>query len=276
MDLKYCPTRNAEYVEFDGHPRYLGSIPSGGKMKAMLPRYGASNPVLPRSEWFEASRRDVCPWIFNQASHNSCVGNGWAGALMRARALAGAKPVVLSPGWWYSLINGNRDQGAMISDGIETGMEDGTCLFETVGQDPIYQSRMPAGAKAEAKRFRIKSAYHCDSWDEVISALLQPKPFIPVYGYQVGRNFDNFDRYGVAGHDRGRGNHCNHADGVKKLPDGRWVIDDVNSWGNRFGDNGRCYLDENHLFGGGDEPDVCVIEAFIEDPQEPGPPVAQS
>ncbi|MDB5312641.1 MAG: cysteine protease [Gemmataceae bacterium] len=278
-DIQHCPEKDLPYVEFDGHKRYLASIPSAGKMKAALPNYtAAGNPVLPRSEWFELSRRDqFASWIFDQNGHGSCVGNGWTGGLMRARALAGCKPVVLSPGWTYSLINGNRDSGAVISDGIQALTQVGTCLFSTVGQDPIYQRQMPSGAKAEAARYRIKAAYHCTSWEEVISALLLPKPMIPVYGYQVGRSFGSFDKYGVAGHDRGPGNHCNHADGVKLLPDGRWVLDDVNSWNARWGPwgNGRAYLDENHLFGGGDQADVCVIEAFVDDPQEPNdPPVA--
>ncbi len=97
-----------------------------------------------------------------------------------------------------------------------------------------------------------------------------PKPFIPVYGYQVGNNFERFDQYGVAGHDRGPGNHCNHADGVKLLPDGRYVLDDHNSWAANWGPfgNGRVYIDEDHLFSGGDQADCCIIEAAIDDPND--------
>jgi hypothetical protein len=280
IEVQDCPEKNLPYIDLgDGVKRYLASIPAPGKMKAALPNYGdASQPMYDRKDWFELSRRGagaVFDTIFNQGSHGSCVGNGWAGGLGRARALAGATPFVLSPAFTYSLINGNRDNGAVISDGIAALQHYGTCLFSTVGQDPIYQSRMPAVAGVEAKRFRLGQAYHCSNWDQVISAVLSGR-FIPVYGYQVGRNFNSFDRYGVAGHDRGPGNHCNHADGVKLLADGRWVLDDVNSWGTSFGDGGRCYLDEQHLFGGGDEADVCVIQAFVEDSSEANePPKAQ-
>lgn len=280
IEVQDCPDKELQFIDLgDGVKRYLASIPSNGKMKASLPNYEAAGlPMFDKKDYFEVNRRGmgtVFDTIFDQNGHGSCVGNGWAGALMRVRALSGAKPVVLSPGFYYSLINGNRDNGANISDGIEAGQGRGTCLFSTVGQDPIYQSRISAAAKAEALNFRLGAAYHCTSFAQVLSAIMTGR-FLPVYGYQVGRNFMRADSYGVAGHDRGQGNHCNHADGVKLLSDGRWVLDDVNSWNRSFMDNGRCYIDEQHLFGGGDQADVCVIQSFIEKPgEEVTPPVFQ-
>jgi hypothetical protein len=270
--------KNLNFIEEGGHKRYLASRPSYGKMREMCTTSykDSGNPVFPRSEWKAINRRATMPWIMDQNGHGSCVGNGWTAALRRARLLAGCKDVELSPGWTYSLINGDSDNGAVISDGIDALKRFGTCTFATVGQDPIYQRHMPSKASAEAQRFKLKAAYHCSSYEEVVSALLTGR-FIPVYGYQVGRNFGDFDQYGVAGHSRGPGNHCNHADGLVFLPDGRPVLDDVNSWGEQWGpwNNGRVYIDEDHLFSGGDQPDVCVIEAFAEDPNEPNePPVA--
>lgn len=275
MKVQYDSAKGLEYVDSGGHRRYLGSLPdTSGKFKA-LPRFADHFPVIPESDWFEVDRRAMFAAFgtFDQNGHGSCVGNGWAMGASKARALAGMKPVLLSPAWFYSLINGNSDNGAVISDGIAAGVNVGFATFATVGQDPIYQSRMPAAAKAEAGRFKLSRAFQVNSWAEIISALLMPKPMIPVYGYQVGNNFERFDNYGVAGHDRGPGNHCNHADGVKKLPDGRWVLDDHNSWNASWGPfgNGRVYLDENHLFGGGDQPDCCIIETVVDDPQDPGP-----
>lgn len=276
MSVIYDPDKGLDYIDVGGHRRYLASKPdTAGKFKA-LPKFADHFPVLAKSDWFEVDRRALfAPFgTFDQNGHGSCVGNGWAMGASKARMLAGMKPVLLSPAWFYSLINGNSDNGAVISDGLEAGLNVGFCTFQTVGQDPIYQSRMPAAAKAEASRFKLSRAFQVTSYAEIISALLMPKPMIPVYGYMVGRNFQSFDRYGVAGHDRGPGNHCNHADGVKLLSDGRWVLDDHNSWNAEWGPfgNGRVYLDENHLFGGGDQADCCIIEAAADDPQDPGPP----
>lgn len=266
-------------IDHRGEHRTLGSIPSNGKMKALLPNYtAAGNPVIPLADrkLLKLNRRALFggrDWILNQAQHGSCVGNGFAGALRRARVLQGQIDIKLSPGYWYSLVNGDSDNGAVVSDCLNDG-QNCTCSYATVGEDPIYQRQMPAAAKAEAQRFKIKSAYQCDTWDEVCSAIATGV-FIPVYGYMVGNSFENFDKYGVAGHSRGPGNHCNHADDLAYLPDGREVLDDVNSWDFPWGpfQNGRVYLDEQHLFGGGDQPDVCVIEYGIDDPNAPEPPI---
>lgn len=271
-NIIYDPSKGLEYIDVGGHRRYLASKPdTTGKMKA-LPKFADHFQVLDKKDWFEVDRREMFAVLgtYDQNGHGSCVGNGWAMGLSKARMLAGMSTVLLSPAWWYSLINGNSDNGAIISDGIEAGMNIGTCKFSTVGQDPIYQSRMPSGARAEAARFKVGKAYQVTSYADIITALLMPKPMIPVYGYQVGNNYERFDQYGVAGHDRGPGNHANHADGVKLLADGRYVLDDHNSWNASWGPfgNGRVYIDEDHLFGGGDQADVCIIEAAIDDPND--------
>ena len=104
--------------------------------------------------------------------------------------------------------------------------------------------------------------------DELVSGL--QLGYIAVYGMQVGSNFGSFDASGVAGFARGGGNHCMHADGVKKLPDGRWVLDNVNSWGYSWGPwkNGRCYLSESHIKGA-DNSDAYLIKGAVDDPSEP-------
>jgi hypothetical protein len=268
-----------EFTDHTGGVRKLASRPDVGSLFKALPKFADHFPVFDRKDWQEISRRDADKTFgtFDQAQHGSCVGNGWTWAAMMARLVAGMKAVILSPGWFYSLINGNQDEGAVISDGIAAGMGVGWCLFSTVGQDPIYQRQMPAQARAETARFKLAKAYQPTSYADIITGLLMPKPLIPVYGYMVGNNFENFDRYGVAGHARGRGNHCNAADGVVRLPDGRWVLDDKNSWGGRWGPfgNGRVYIDEDHLYANGDQPDVCMVECIADDPTDPGPPTAQ-
>src|SRR5579872_465983 len=245
-----CNRTGLPFVYAGGNKRLLASIPSNGKMKAMLKPYKASgNPVLPRSEWFALSRRDQfggTDWILDQQQYGECVGGGGAGSLRRARVLGGGKDVKLSPGNLYSQINGGQDQGAVISDALDALMKNGVCTFATVGIDPIFSSQQPAAATQECTRFRVAEGYHCASFDELVSALLLIPDAIAFYGYQVGSNFENFDKFGVAGHARGPGNHCNGADGIALLNDGRWVLDDFNSWGYSWGPfgNGRVYIDE--------------------------------
>ncbi len=265
------------YVDEGGHKRFLTARTDARKLQA-LPRYGDHFPTFPEAEWYEVNRHNLFgdqSWIYDQNGHGSCVGNGWVGALRRVRVLAGMNDVNLSPAFLYAQINGGQDQGAVISDGIAALTKNGVCAFSTMGQDPIFWRSISAAAKEEASRFKLVDAYRCETWEETVSAILTGR-FLPVYGYMVGNSFGRFDQYGVAGHDRGPGNHCNHAEGLKKLPDGRWVLDDVNSWNFKWGPfhNGHVYLDKQHLFGGGDMPDVCVIRVAGRDPKDPFEPPA--
>jgi hypothetical protein len=257
-----------------GHVRKLGYLPPS-KAKLSKPQGGSwkdsGNPVLPRAQWRELDRRSIfgaADWILDQDGIGECVGCGSAGALRRARVLAGMQDRKLSPGCLYAQINGGQDEGAVIADACTALQKQGTCLYTTVGIQPIYTRQQPAGWEQEAVRFRVEECYHCDTFDEIVSAL--ELGYLPVYGIMVGDSYENFDRYGVAGHASGPGNHCMCADGVKHLADGRWVLDNVNSWGSAWGPdkNGRCYLDEQH-FAGGDQPDCYVIKTCTEDPQEP-------
>jgi hypothetical protein len=265
------------WIQVNGDKRMLNARMDPVKMQA-LQKYGDHNPTFPQSEWFELNRQNVYgspEWILDQNGVGQCVACGWVGALRRGRATIGASDVPLSSGFLYSLINGGQDQGAVISDGIDALKNVGTCTFATVGIKPFYTRQMPPGAREEAKRFRLADAYRCDTWEELVSALLTGR-FYPVYGVMVGNNFSRFDSNGVAGHDRGPGNHCMMADGLRKLPDGRWVLDNVNSWSPTWGPfkNGRCYLDKNHLFSGGVQPNICVLRLPSRDPQDTFDPPA--
>lgn len=284
--LAALPDGGGEYVD-DGGNRRLLSARSDAVKFAGLPKYSEHYPVFPVSEWRDINRANIFggkDWIEDQLQHGSCVGNGWVGALRRARVAMGMKDVRLSAPHLYSQINGGRDEGAVISDGIGALKKTGVCTFDLVPEKPgypIYTKQMPPTANEEAKDYRIDGeigAYRCDSWAETCSAL-QTGLFFPVYGVMVGKNFEKFDAAGVAGHDHGPGNHCMFAEGMKKITlngKSKWVLDNVNSWGFSWGPfhNGHTYLDEMHLFGNGDQPDVCVIRLPTRRAAEPFAPPA--
>lgn len=268
-------------VDPSGTKRRLTYKPNAAKFKA-LKRYGDHMPVFPEAEWVEVNRDavfaaksdDKVSWIYDQGRYGSCVGQGNTGALRRLRFMFGMKDVKLSPTYLYSLINGNQDNGAIISDGAEAMKKYGTCTFDLVGQDKIYQRQMPSNAKTEAAQFKADDYYACDSWAETVSAIIAGHQV--TFGNQVGNNWGRFDKYGACGHDRGPGNHCISADGLIKLGDGRWALRAYNSWGDDWGPfkNGRMYLDKEHLFGGGCQPDVIVIRRPSRRDNEPNDPPA--
>lgn len=262
------------FIVSGGHKRYLACLPPRADFGG-LPKFTAAPGarIIPRSQWKPIDRR----WLFTKAyildqnGHGSCVGNGSAGALRKARWLAGQADIELSPAALYAQINGGSDNGAVISDALTALQQTGTCRYTMVGEEPIYLRQLPAGWQEDAARFRIAQAYHCQTFDAIASAI--QLGFMVVYGIMVGANFEHFDRYGVAGVSPGPGNHCMHADGMVPLPDGRWVLDDSNSWGPDWGpsQDGRCYLCEDH-FGHGDQFDAFAIVSATEDPNDPHKP----
>jgi hypothetical protein len=263
-----------------GEDRFLTRLdPSEAKLvpDRKIERWVDKKGVIPRDQWKDIDRRNIFgdpDWIYNQNGHGSCVGNGATGALRRVRYLAGMKDLKLSPGCTYAQINGGRDNGAVIGDSLTALTRTGTCLYITVGQDPIYLNRLPTGWKQEAARFKVDQAYTAATFDELISGI--QLGYIAVYGMQVGSNFERFSPDGVAGVSRGSGNHCMHADGCKRLPNGTWALDNVNSWGPNWGPwkNGRCFLIDKHI-NGANNSDAYLIKGASEDPQEPiRPPLA--
>lgn len=270
------------WIMSGGHRRYLACLPPHADFGA-LPKFRdhsrmvGSAPTIPRSQWAPINRRSIFPaasWILDQNGYSSCVGNGSAAALRRARYLTngGEDDVPLSPGALYAQINGGSDNGAVISDALTALQQTGTCAYSTVGESPFYTRQLPAGWQQEAARFKISQAYHCQSFDEIGTAL--QLGFLIVYGIMVTGSFEHFDSNGIAGYGRGPGNHCMHADGMAQVG-GQWVLDNVNSWGASWGpwQNGRCYLCEQHFLNG-DQPDAFAILAATYDPKEPTPPAS--
>lgn len=239
-----------------------------------LPSYAAHRPMIPPGQWYSLGRRQEFPWILEQGRRSSCVGNAVAGALRRARALAGMPDVAFAPGWIYSLINGGADEGARITDAIHAVTRVGALPWgEGFGQDPIFYHDFPDVKELRriAARYRVLEAYHARTFAEIVSGILLG--FVAIFGVHVGSGFERLDRQGIAGHAEGPGNHAVLGDGVTLLADGMWAIDTVNSWGEQFGEGGRCRLDERH-FGPGLDPDCYLIRAATEDPGEAGGPPA--
>ncbi|MFO0863553.1 MAG: hypothetical protein U0744_02645 [Gemmataceae bacterium] len=266
-----------DYFFAGGERRFLTRVPSQAKMFA-APRWTEAKNLVPRDQWRPINRRDVFPpgdqWTFDQDGHGSCVGQGAVGGLMRARSDAGMPYVKLSPTALYAQINGNSDNGAIIGDSLEALKRTGTITFEKFPQSKIYVSQLPAGWRDEAARFKVVDAFITPSFDEIASAI--QLGYICVIGVHVGNNFDNFTGEGVAGVASGQGNHCVMADGMKRLANGKWALDVQNSWGTRWGDQGRYLQSEDHFRYGLDARDFYAIRGASEDQLNPFRPPASA
>lgn len=258
-------------VEIGGVPRMLSKLPPITRLRAAFPPFFTAAPQVDPADWVELNRRQQFDdsWILDQKNHGSCVGFSCAGGLMRVRTMGGLPFVRLSGSYTYAWINRNRDEGAMISDGLESLIKYGACPELLVPWNKIYRRDMPATADNEALRNRVLEAYHADNFAELMSGI--QLGFIGVGAVQVGSRFTTLNAQGVAGFDNGPGNHAVVFDGAHKLPNGEWVLDMPNSWGLMFGQQGRAYITRRHI--DSVQQDCFLIRAATQDPQNPLPPI---
>lgn len=273
MAIRYDPARGLEYADDgSGHRRYLAAFPTPDRASVGLMRFSAVRSVVPRAAWKEFSLRPLGATRWDQDGHGSCVGHGSGKALTYAWLAAGQARQEFSPTFLYGLINGGRDQGAVVGDALVALQKTGIALMSQVPETMIYQRQFPAEAMSTAARFRIDPAesFNCPSFDEIASAILCGSPVS--FGIEIGNAFEPDARGVVPDRRGGGGGHCMCAMGLKQV-NGRWHLEVENSWGARWGQDGFCYLPESYFEGGGDN---WSLRAALDDPQDPNnPPVAK-
>lgn len=216
----------------------------------------------PRRELFAG--RD---WIGNQGRYGSCNGYAGAKALEKSRVLRGLKHVKLSGEGLYAQINGGRDGGSMLDDGMEALEKNGCPTEATVKVREFYTPRtLPEAARHEMPRFKAADCFRIDTEIQLASAIAQD--FMCVAAVHVGEAYQNLDRDGVRGASHGDGNHAIHCVDVR-IVDGEFQFDEAGSWDLDNGDQGYAWLTwrkhfistvRNHAF--------YAIRSTIDDPQD--------
>lgn len=186
--------------------------------------------------------------------HNNCAGA--AASKIVAKTIYDARGAILSLSdtYTYSLINGGRDQGSMLSDAMNAIESNGVCLAETCGPESIYPRQYDKRQAAdEAERFRVTECYAIRRRDFANDDELQRALWTALcLGFKVGiacqcgNNFDTVNADGVPGVDRGYGNHALHADGIAFVGGG--IVATVeNTWPLSYRNGGRINLRWQHF-----------------------------
>ena len=179
-------------------------------------------------------------WIQNQFSHGSCNGFAGSGALSKARYRRGFHDkLLLSGAFLYSLINGGRDQGSALEDGLTAIQKYGVCPESLVNWKGIYPKLQPPNARAEAAKHKGLVAWACQTKQGFRSAAAAGFPVI--VAVHAGSRYQRIDSRGIAGVDNGSGNHAVHIDDMRII-NGTEVYDKAGSWGLSYGQQGRAYM----------------------------------
>lgn len=244
-----------EIRDLNGDLRRLGSLmPPKGFVTSFKVWGDSEHPVLDDSQIRrlitdpDRVRRRLLfdlYWILNQRDKGSCNGFAGAAALSKARYLRGWRDkTLLSGAFLYSLINGGRDQGSMLEDGLREVQKTGLPPQDLVPWDQIYPNQQPRNAREEAAKHKGLCAYAVETKQGFRSALALGFPVI--VAVHAGRNFMRLNNSGIAGVDNGSGNHAVHCDDIC-LVNGTEVYDHANSWGPSYGTYGRSYLTWDHF-----------------------------
>jgi hypothetical protein len=198
------------------------------------------------SMWGRRQRFAGKKYVRNQRSFGSC--NGWstAGMLSRQRELRGEPYVCLSGADAYSQMNGGRDQGSVLADGMRIVEANGIAPEDLVPANQIYTSQISAEAKAARARFKGFKTYAVDTELELASALVLGR--VAVVAVHATNAFNQQDGDGVNRGGNGPGNHSVGVQDVRLGPDGTIQFDMVNSWDTDWCDGGHTWLTwERHL-----------------------------
>lgn len=184
-------------------------------------------------------------WIPNQGPYGSCNGFAAANALTRAMYLGGKTDVqMLSGSFVYSFINGGRDQGSMLEDGLAAIQKYGTVPLTDCPPSYIYRDKTKQ-FDAAAKKNRAVDCYAVQTIQGLRTAGAAGFPII--VAVHVGPTWDRLDSRGISGVDNGPGNHAVCCDDMLLLPDGTEVFDNIMDWGVQHGVQGKSYLTLGHF-----------------------------
>lgn len=249
-----CPiTADTFIAAFDvaaGEERAMGCIIE--KPKLQWTEFGSAEtiPIIKREQWKEVDLSTFLGPVHDQDGRGQCNASATCTAIEFGRNQSGLSYTYLSAGDLYSLINGGRDNGSTLEDGLAMAMSTG--VAEAASVPYIWNGRVDNSAvvKAQRAKYRVTEAYLCPSFDAMASAVQQG--FILVEGLYWYNNF-KVDRDGwlPAKGTGGAGGHALAGYGLAKRGD-VWGIKTRNSWGPTWGNSadgslgaGNCVIPES-------------------------------
>ena len=273
------------YFELDGEMIPLGLL-APDKRPEDFQAYADSQPMytkeqklemlkdprrLPSRKWFP---NEI--YIKSQGNRGSCNGYAGAKALERARVKRGLRHIPLSGEGLYAQINGGRDGGSMLNAGMKAMTERGIPPESLVPHQEYLWNRISEEARESMARFKAVECYRVDSGDELESGLCAG--FIGVVAVHVTGAFNRLDGEGSVYPTYGPGNHSVGVDDLRWSDSkNEFEYDMFNSWGRRYGQDGRGWLSwARHLRTTNGIHAFFLIRSTTDDPQGPNPPIAEA
>jgi len=244
-------------VEDTGQVIRPGSLPLPAGFVSAFPPYGSdpSTPVWEDKDILRVvsngNRRDIekvlpfSKYGNNQGRYSSCGGWAAANALTATRRLTGIDDGWVGSGAYiYSLINGDRDSGSQLEDGLVAVGKYGAPSRTTVPYNVIYRGQYPRSVDAEAAKTKGLQAYRCKTKQAWRSALAAG--WMGIAAVHADNRVINYRGTGIMPLANGPGNHAVLISDMR-LNKGTEVYLLDNSWGIGWGNQGRSWLVWDHF-----------------------------
>lgn len=240
-------TPDRQWTTPDGERRHLGCFePPPGYMAVRTEKI----PDVPESEWREFDYYEDVPGfeqfavIENQGSYGACNAYAACTSLSLAAWIAGYDWTRLDPWYLYGVLSGGVDRGSIISDAVKMLMSTGTCRAGMVPYGTMNPARRSAEAHADAKNHQIEITLgKIETHRDLCIATHMRWP--GNHSVPVNSSFDTLDSDGVPGNRPGPHNHAvTYGFGLKKTIKNGWIVQDVNSWSEKWGRKGRFWVAE--------------------------------
>lgn len=271
------------YIEIDGNLFPLGCLVPDRRPET-FPAYADSQPMFTRDQKLDLlrdpKRMGATLWFPNsiyiksQGGRGSCNGYAGAKALERARVKRGLRHIPLSGEGLYAQINGGRDGGSMLDDGMKAITERGVPPESLVPHQEYLWRNISEEARQAMPRFKAVECYRVDTSDELESGLCAG--FVGVVAVHVTNAFMTLEADGSVFPTDGPGNHAVGVDDI------RWTGKEFefwmfNSWGLRYGREGRGWLSwSRHFRSPSRHHAFYLIRSTTDDPQGVNPPIAEA
>ncbi len=207
--------------------------------------------------------REYLTPVEDQSAVNSCTANAMAGAYeyLANRALGYSGDISRLFIYYNARLESGKkiqDTGSSIYGSIQVLKDIGACTEDTWPYDPDLVNEPPHDeAYEEASNFTITDAENIDiDLYAMKHCLAEGFPF--VFGLKLFQSFDKARHKGVVPYpdlkgEDGRKTHGNHAMLCVGYSDQYKVFFVRNSWGEKWGDRGYCYIPYSYMT----NPDLC-------------------
>lgn len=182
-------------------------------------------------------------WVKQQGQVGSCNAAAATGVLRRCMALGGRNDVPdLNWEFLYAQVNGGRDQGSMLDDGMQALVDVGVPPFKPghrFNRD-IYKQHYTPEDYRDAAAFKATDCFTVSTPEELATLVLSGQG-AAVVAVHVGGSFLRLDAKGFAGADAGPGNHAVLVCDAEVI-DGELAFDHCGSWGVNTHAGGYAYF----------------------------------